>query len=84
MQEMFQNALIFWENNQWISWLLILWATPWKGVALWKSARKKQLYWFIAFLLINTVGLLEILYIFVFSKMEKKEVIPAKPEEAKE
>ncbi len=48
----------------------ILWTIPWKGVALWKSARQNEKWWFIALLLINTLALLEILYIFVFS--EKK------------
>ncbi len=49
----------------------VLWTLPWKGVALWKSARQNEKWWFIALLVINTVGLLEILYIFVFGK--KKE-----------
>ncbi len=50
----------------------ILWTIPWKGVALWKSARQNEKWWFIALLVVNTVGLLEILYIFVFSKKEEK------------
>jgi hypothetical protein len=58
-------------NNPYLSFLLILWVLPWKGLALWKSARKEKKWWFIALLVINTVGLLEILYIFVFSKMKK-------------
>ena len=53
-------------------WLIILaaglWTLPWKGVALWKSARQNDKRWFIALLIVNTLGLLEILYIFVFSK----------------
>ncbi len=48
--------------------LVALWTLPWKGVALWKSARNSSKYWFIALLLINTAGILEILYIFSFSK----------------
>lgn len=48
--------------------LIALWSLPWKGVALWKSARNGSKYWFIALLLINTAGILEILYIFSFSK----------------
>ena len=50
-----------------------VWSLIWKGFALWKSAEKKQLVWFIALLIINTVGILEILYIFIFSKMSKKQ-----------
>ncbi len=55
---------------------LALWTIPWKGVALWKSARQSEKTWFVALLLINTVGLLEILYIFFFSKKNKKTEIP--------
>ena len=55
-------------ENSWIILLVILWTLPWKGVALWKSARLKDKWWFIALLVVNTLGLLEILYIFIFSK----------------
>ncbi len=54
--------------------LAILWTLPWKGVALWKSARLGQEWWFIALLIINTLGILEILYIFLFRK--KKPIAP--------
>jgi hypothetical protein len=62
-------------NNQWLFWAIIitgLWALPWKGIALWKAARRSEKWWFIALLLINTLAVLEILYIFVFSKKEIK------------
>lgn len=57
----------------WAITAVTLWSLPWKGVALWKAAQKKDVYWFVALLLINTVGILEILYIFVFSKMSWKK-----------
>ena len=53
--------------------LLIAWTLPWKGVALWKAARNGAKVWFIILLIVNTLAILEILYIFVFSK--KKSVI---------
>ena len=55
----------------------VLWTLPWKGVALWKAAGRKDLYWFIAILVLNTLAVLEILYIFVFSKRKKPESAPA-------
>ena len=58
-------------QNQWILWLVILWTLPWKGVALWKSARNKHTGWFIALLVLNTLAILEIFYIFIFSKKKK-------------
>ncbi len=54
------------------NWLVLtligVWTLPWKGVALWKAARLKQKGWFITLLIINTLALLDILYIFVLSK----------------
>ena len=50
--------------------LFIVWTFVWKGMALWKAARNSHKGWFIALLLINTLGILEILYIFVFGKTE--------------
>ncbi len=52
---------------------LIIWSFVWKGIALWKAARKNDKYWFMALLIINTVGILEILYIYIFSKRKIKK-----------
>ena len=51
--------------------LLIIWSLIWKGMALWKAARSGQKAWFVALLLLNTAGILEILYIYIFSKRTK-------------
>jgi len=48
--------------------IILLWSITWKGISLWKSAQRKEHWWFVALLLINTVGILEILYIYMFSK----------------
>lgn len=55
-----------------VLWILIVWSTVWKGIALWKSAGLKHKWWFIALLVINTVGILEILYIYVFSRKKER------------
>jgi hypothetical protein len=60
-----------WPMPMWLAWALLvvaLWVTPWKGVALWKSAGNKQLAWFVCLLIFNTLAILEIIYIFGFSK----------------
>ncbi len=51
-------------------WLLaaFAWTIPWKAAALWRAARNKQIGWFIALILINTLGILEIVYIRFFQK----------------
>lgn len=54
--------------------VLTIWALVWKGWALWKAARSNthySKYWFIVLLIVNTAGILEILYIFVFSRNKK-------------
>jgi len=48
--------------------ILTLWSLAWKGIALWKASRNNDMYWYIAMLVINTVGILEIIYIFFFDK----------------
>lgn len=55
----------------WVILLAAVWTLPWKGVALWKAANLKNKIWFGVLLLINTLGILEILYIFIFSKMDQ-------------
>ncbi len=47
---------------------LLIWSLIWKGLALWKAARRGEWVWFVVLLLVNTLGILEILYIFVFSQ----------------
>ncbi len=48
--------------------LILAWTLPWKGVALWKAAKNNHKGWFVALFLLNTLAILEILYIFIFSK----------------
>ncbi len=57
----------------WLIMLLMLWSLVWKGIALWKAARNQSKPWFIILLIVNTIGLLEILYIFVFSPKNKSK-----------
>ncbi len=54
--------------------ILSIWSLIWKGVALWKAGRNNQRKWFIYLLVLNTAGILEIIYIFYFQKREKKEL----------
>lgn len=51
--------------------LLVIWSLVWKGLALWKAARLTHKGWFITLLILNTAGILEIIYIFAIAK--KKE-----------
>lgn len=53
--------------------LLMLWTLPWKGVSMWRAARNGHMKWFVALLLINSLAILDIIYIVWFSK-KKSEV----------
>lgn len=51
-----------------ILFLLIIWTFIWKGLALWKSSRLNQPIWFALMLVINTIGILELIYLILYSK----------------
>jgi hypothetical protein len=48
--------------------LVVLWSIFWKGLALWHSAQRGQKWWFVIMLVINTAGILEIIYLFAVAK----------------
>lgn len=50
--------------------VLLSWSLTWTGLALWKAARRSDKLWFIVLLILNTAGLLDIFYIFFFSKRD--------------
>jgi len=49
--------------------VFVLWTIFWKGWALWIAARNGEVWWFLAILIVNTMGILEIIYIFFFKKL---------------
>jgi len=51
---------------------LAIWELIWKGIALWKASKNNSMPWFIAILVINTVGILPIVYIFFFANKKEK------------
>lgn len=54
--------------------VLAMWSIVWKGFALWFAAREKKTYWFIVILILNTAGILEIIYMVFFSESGKKYI----------
>jgi len=56
-----------------LAWLipLLIWSVIWKGIALWKAGRNNQLAWFICLLILNTAGILPIIYIIWFQKKKR-------------
>ena len=51
----------------------ILWELVWKGIALWNAGKAKQKEWFIFLFLLNTLGLLPIIYLAFFKKKEEEK-----------
>ncbi len=47
---------------------ILVWTLAWKGVALWKAARLSHKWWFIVIMIANTVGILEIIYIYFIAR----------------
>lgn len=48
-----------------------IWSFFWKGFALYRAGSNKSPKWFVAILLLNTVGILEMFYLFVFGKKNR-------------
>ena len=57
--------------------LAVLWSVVWKGLALWHAARRGQYWWFVILLVVNTLGILEIIYLFFVAKLKFKELFSA-------
>ncbi len=54
--------------------ILTIWAIVWKIYAVWLAAKRDQKKWFVALLILNTIGILEIFYIFKIAQKNWSEV----------
>jgi len=70
---MFKEFLEIPLPDKWWFVVMLVWVVFWKGLALWKSSRLGQKWWFLVLLVLNTFGILEIFYVYVFSK--KREAL---------
>ncbi len=48
--------------------IVMIWSGVWKAIALWKSARHKQLVWFIVLIVFHTASILELIYLGFFQR----------------
>jgi hypothetical protein len=67
MEELITTVGVFWFI------VFMVWSFIWKGLALWRAARREEKSWFIVLLLVNTLGILEIVYYFLIAKTDKKK-----------
>lgn len=63
----FSGGNIFGASGVAVIALLAIWELAWKGLGLWRATKNNQSGWFVAILLLNTLGILPILYLYVFS-----------------
>ncbi len=66
------NLYNFGQTPTLLIFVLFLWSLLWKGLALWKAVKNEQRNWYIVMLVVNTIGILEIAYLFYFSKKRMK------------
>ncbi len=64
------DQILYIMENPWVAMAVLVWSLAWKGMALWRSARNNQRNWFVALLVVNTLGLLEIFYLFLWDKVK--------------
>ena len=71
-----------WYNGSWMAFpnnmmgyvgIIVFVELALKGLALWKAARKNQMYWFIALLVLNTAGILPVVYLLIDRASKKKK-----------
>ena len=54
--------------------ILTVWETIWKLIAMWKAGRNNHLAWFICIAIINTIGILPIIYILIQRKKKNSNI----------
>lgn len=50
--------------------LVVLWSLFWKGLALWHASKRDEKGWYVVLLVVNTLGILELVYLFYFVKVK--------------
>ncbi len=62
--------------------IVLSWSLIWKGLGLWYAAKEGKKGWFLAILILNTLGLLPIIYLLWFrERVEETDLEPSKTQE---
>lgn len=70
-----ENIVSTIHNTPWLLTVIVIWSIAWKAIATWHAARNNQLGWFIALFIINTAGVLEIIYLAFFAKKKTRNLV---------
>ncbi len=55
--------------------ILVIWSLVWKGIALWRAARNGHKAFYVIILIVNTVGILEIIYLLTKGKKQSSDMV---------
>lgn len=61
-------------TSYWAILPLMIWVLFWKGISLWIAVKNNKKVWFLFLLILNTFGILEIIYIFFVAKKKWADV----------
>ncbi len=53
--------------------LLAIWSVVWKGLALWRAGKRKDKMWFVILYVLNTAGILPLIYLYLTKKKKKRK-----------
>lgn len=70
--EMGEQLMLWIEQYWWLIILISIWSLIWKGLALWRATKRQELIWFVVLLVINSVGILEIIYLLTTRQKDRK------------
>jgi hypothetical protein len=51
--------------------IAVVWEVAWKGFGLWRAGKNNRPVWFVFILILNTLGILPIVYLTWFDKKRK-------------
>lgn len=54
--------------------IIILWSLAWKCYSTWIAAGRREKKWFVALVVFNTVGILDMIYVFGIAKKKWSDV----------
>ena len=67
------NIIAFANLHPFLFAAIIIWIVIWKGLVLWETAKRNSIFWFVIFLVLNTLSVGEIIYYICIKIIEKRE-----------
>jgi methionyl-tRNA synthetase len=57
---------------------ILLWSLFWKSLALWHSARRGKEVWFVVLAVVNSIGILDMIYLFGVANIKPENLFSKK------